>query len=75
MTLVIPHSACPTAFVGMKPSVDPTSGETRYNEDYQHTRESCGTDACADAISRIDDAVLSDMKTGLTVRVSIFIPD
>jgi hypothetical protein len=51
----------------MKPYVDPTSGETKYHEDYQHTPESCGTPVCAEAISLIDDAALSDMKTGFTV--------
>jgi hypothetical protein len=50
--------------------VDPTSGEMRYNDDYQHTPESCGTPVCAEAISRIDDAALSD----ITVRVPICIP-
>jgi hypothetical protein len=54
--------------------VDPTSGETQYNEDWEHTPESCGTDACAEAISLIDDAALSDMQTGFTVRVAIYIP-
>jgi hypothetical protein len=53
----------------------PASGETIYYGDYQRTPESCGTDACAEAISRIDDAALFDMKTGFTVRVPIYIPD
>jgi hypothetical protein len=30
---------------------------------------------CAEAISLIDDAALSDMKTGFTVTVSVYIPD
>ena len=33
----------------------------------RHTPASCGTDACAAAISSITDTVLSDLKTGFTV--------
>ncbi len=48
------------------------SGETKYAEmdDWRHTPASCGTDACAAAISSITDTVLSDLKTGFTVCVS-----
>ena len=77
MTLVIPNSACPTAVVGVKSLawVNSTSGEIHNYEDWQHTPASCGTPACAEAISLIDDVALSDMKTGFTVRVPIYIPD
>ena len=75
MTLVIPNSACPTAVVGRKSYLDSTSGETKYYDDWQHTPASCGRAACAKAISFINDTALSDMKTGLTARVSIYIPD
>ena len=74
MTLVIPNRDCPTGPV-RKSSVNPTSGETRYYDSWERTPASCGTPACAQAISFIDEVVLSDMKTGFTVRVSIYIPD
>jgi hypothetical protein len=74
VTLVIPHSTCPPVLVGTKSYVNHTSGETKYYDDWRHTPVSCGTSACTEAISFIDDAALSDMKTGFTVKVSIYIP-
>ena len=74
MTLVVPHRVCPTIPV-RKSSVNPSSGETIYYDSWERTPASCGTPACAQAISLIDDATLSDMKTGFEVRVPIYIPD
>ena len=74
MTLVIPHRACPTGPV-RKSWLNTTSGQRIYYDSWERTPASCGTPACAQAISFIDDVVLSDMKTGFTVRVSIYIPD
>ena len=52
-----------------------TSGQRIYYDNWRMTPASCGTPACAQAISLIDDATLSDMKTGFEVRVPIYIPD
>ena len=79
MTLVVPHSACPDAFVNKSYNVMGPPGQgvsqTMYYESWERTPASCGTTACAQPISRINDMALSDLKTGFKVRVSIYIPD
>jgi hypothetical protein len=61
--LVIPHSSCPEGFVRNYNISYSTSYYER--EEWRHTPASCGTAACAEAISSFIDAVVN--KTGFRV--------
>jgi hypothetical protein len=74
VTLGIPHSACPRAYIGTenRSYYDTNQKKTiEYEYDrWERNPASCGkTTECPAAISSINDTVFSAMKTGFAVRV------
>jgi hypothetical protein len=74
VTLGIPHSACPRAYIGKaKSSYYDTNQKKTIEYEYdrwERNPASCGkTTECPAAISSITNTVFSAMKTGFAVRV------
>jgi hypothetical protein len=74
VTLGIPHSACPRAYIGTenRSYYDTNQKKTiEYEYDrWERNPASCGkTTECPAAISSITNTVFSAMKTGFAVRV------
>ena len=74
VTLGIPHSACPRAYIG-KAKSSYYSTDQKKTIEYEYDRwernpASCGKDTeCPAAINSITNTVFSAMKTGFAVRV------